>query len=179
MSPLTWLRLSVVLVTALVLQVALLDQVVVFGAHPDVMVLLPAAAGLAAGAQRGAVVGFAAGLVADLAVQLPYGISALAFVLVGFGAGLFSAVPLGRDLPGAEVLSCALLGTIAAITYGIVATLVGQPAIFTAGSLVTFLVVAAGALVFAAPVLGALRWCFAEAGPGGAYSMPSGGSALG
>ena len=85
---LNWSRLAAVIVFGLVIQVALLNQIVVWGAHPDLLVLFPVAAGLVQGPQRGAIVGFIAGLAADLVVQLPFGLSPLTFVLAGFAAGL-------------------------------------------------------------------------------------------
>ena len=70
-----WARLVLVCVVGLLLQMAVLDQIQVFGAHPDVMVLLAAGAGLVSGPQRGAISGFVIGLFADFAVNTPYGLS--------------------------------------------------------------------------------------------------------
>ncbi len=88
MSGANWARLALVVAAGLILQVSVLDQITVLGAHPDVMILIAAAAGMAAGPQRGAIAGFVAGLAADLVINLPYGLSALTFVLLGFGTGL-------------------------------------------------------------------------------------------
>src|ERR1700722_17120255 len=81
-------RSTIVIAVALVVQHTLLDSVRVGGAHPDLMLLLPVAAGYAAGPDRGAVFGFISGLVADLFLPTPYGLSALVGCLLGYGTGL-------------------------------------------------------------------------------------------
>lgn len=93
-SPMTGgsrLRLGLIVVTILVVQLALLDGVSVYHAHPDALVLVAAAGGLVAGPHRGAMVGFVAGLASDLFLATPFGLSALAFTLVGFGVGVTRA----------------------------------------------------------------------------------------
>lgn len=179
MPPLTWARLALVLLVAWLIQVTLLNQVVLYGAHTDVLVLFPAAAGLLGGAQRGAVVGFVTGLLADLVVQLPYGLSPLCFVIAGFGAGLLVSVPLGRDFIGYETISCAVLGTATVVLYLVVAALIGQHGMLGSQSVRAIVVTGLGALLFGFPVLASIRWCFAGAGRAGSLSVPSGGSALG
>ena len=52
------------------------------------MLLLPIAAGYAAGPDRGAVFGFFAGLVADLFLPTPFGLSALVGCLLGYATGI-------------------------------------------------------------------------------------------
>lgn len=91
MTGMARLRLGLVLVSVLVVQLSLLDGLSIFGAHPDALLLVAAGGGLAGGPQRGAVVGFAAGLASDLFLTTPFGLSALAFTLVGFGVGLARA----------------------------------------------------------------------------------------
>ena len=79
----TWPGATIVIVVVLVVQHTLLDAVRVDGAHPDVMLLLPMAAGYAAGPDRGAVFGFVAGLLADLFLPTTFGLSALVGCLLG------------------------------------------------------------------------------------------------
>jgi rod shape-determining protein MreD len=80
-------RLPVVVFLVLTVQTSLLQGFHIANVHPDAMLLLAIAAGLARGPETGAVVGFCAGLIADLFVQTPLGLSALSFSLVGFSVG--------------------------------------------------------------------------------------------
>lgn len=179
MNAVTWARFALVVLVALVLQVGVLDEVVVLGAHPDVMVLLPIAAGLVAGPSRGAAVGFVTGLVADLVVQLPFGLSALAFVLVGFVAGLLAALPFGRDMPGTAATTLATLGAFGTALYALIGAIVGQPGMLSTQSVRAIVVVLLGGLVLALPVMRAMRWTFDPASGASGFTVPSGGSALG
>jgi rod shape-determining protein MreD len=174
-----WIRLAAVAVLALVLQVAFFDQIVAFGAHPDLLVILPVAAGLAQGPQRGAIVGFVAGVAADLVVQLPFGLSCLTFVLAGFAAGLVARATTGSDRGVADVVRCASLAVATAALYVLIGTAIGQHGLLTIQTAGALAVTAVGALLLSAPVLALMRWCFLGARRGGWTTMPSGGSALG
>ncbi len=66
MTPRHAFRVVVTVFCAVTLQGTVLLDVRIGGVHPDVMVLLPVAAGLAGGPAQGATVGFWTGLVADL-----------------------------------------------------------------------------------------------------------------
>jgi rod shape-determining protein MreD len=166
-------------VLALVIQVAVLDQIVAWGAHPDLLVIFPAAAGLLQGPQRGAIVGFVAGVAADLVVQLPFGLSPLTFVLAGFAAGLVTRAAAGSDGGVADVLRCALLAVATVLLYVLLGSAIGQPGLLTIQTARALGVIAVGALLLSAPVLSVMRWCFLGTRRGGWASMPSGGSALG
>jgi rod shape-determining protein MreD len=83
------LRLALVLILALAVQTSVLVRFRPAGVVPDAMILLGVGAGLAAGPARGAMTGFLAGMSIDLFLQTPVGLSALAFSLVGYAAGLF------------------------------------------------------------------------------------------
>jgi len=177
MSLPSWMRLGAVVLAALLVQVCVLDQIVVFGAHPDAMVLLAAAAGILGGPVRGAIVGFGAGLAADLAVRLPYGLSALTFTLVGFGAAYLATAAAGRDLPGSRIVLVVTVAVGGTLLYGLIGAVLGQPGMVSSalgGALVT---VGLGAVVLGPVALVALRWVLApSAGPAG-LSVPHGGSA--
>jgi rod shape-determining protein MreD len=174
-----WVRLAAVATFALVVQVAFLDQIVAWGAHPDVLVILPAAAGLLQGPQRGAIVGFVAGVAADLVVQLPFGLSPLTFVLAGFAAGLIARSTSSSDGGVADVVRCALLAVATVALYALLGTAIGQPGLLTLQTARALGVIAVGAVLLSAPVLSTVRWCFLGTRRGGWASMPSGGSALG
>ncbi len=81
----------VVFVT-LTLQTTLIAQLDFFGAQADIMMLLPIAAGINGGRDRGAIVGFIAGLSLDLVVHgTPTGFFALGYTLVGYLVGMAQA----------------------------------------------------------------------------------------
>ena len=67
----TILRTGVVLVTALLLQVAVIPWVTIIGVQVDLLLLVTLAAGLSGGPERGARVGFVAGILWDLVVAGP------------------------------------------------------------------------------------------------------------
>lgn len=90
------LRLALVVVLGLLLQHVVLSGARVYGAEPDVMVLLVVAAGLAGGPERGAIVGFVVGIATDLFLVTPFGLSALAGTVTGFATGAIAAsIPEG------------------------------------------------------------------------------------
>lgn len=80
-------RLFMVVVLALVIQYTLGVDIRIAGAHPDLMLLLPIAAGLVGGPEIGAGVGFVAGIATDLLLPTPFGLSALVYCMVGFAVG--------------------------------------------------------------------------------------------
>ncbi|MGH9103257.1 MAG: rod shape-determining protein MreD [Acidimicrobiales bacterium] len=116
------MRLPLVVAVAVVLQGTLAASISIDGVHPDLMLAVVVAAGFVSGPSRAALVGFCVGLVADLFLDTPFGLSALADVLVGYGVGVvFSGVtevsamliPLAGALAsGAGVALYAVLGDI-------------------------------------------------------------------
>ncbi len=80
-------RVPFAIVLVLLLQSSLLSEMRLGVVRPDAMILLPIAAGLLGGSERGAVVGFFAGMISDLFLQTPMGLSALTYSVVGFGVG--------------------------------------------------------------------------------------------
>jgi rod shape-determining protein MreD len=80
-------RVPLAMVLVYLLQSSLLAEMKLGVVRPDAMVLLPIAAGMLGGSERGAVVGFFAGMLTDLFLQTPMGLSALTYSVVGFGVG--------------------------------------------------------------------------------------------
>jgi len=150
-------RSTLVIVVALVVQHALLDGVRVGGAHPDVMLLLPIAAGYAAGPERGAVFGFVAGLVADLFLPTTYGLSALVGSLLGFGTGLATQglVRSSWWLPPvvAATATAAGLGG-----YAILGAVLGDPGMVRSYLAPALVVATPAAAVLALPVVRFVSW---------------------
>jgi rod shape-determining protein MreD len=118
-------RVSLVLVLALTIQLAVAARLEVLGVQGDLMLLVAVAAGLTAGADRGAAVGFAAGLSFDLLVQSPFGLSALTYTLVAYMAGSLQDSVL-RSAWWIPVVTAAVASAIGVILYGVFGTVVGE-----------------------------------------------------
>jgi rod shape-determining protein MreD len=161
-----WRSLLVIGLAAVLLQEAVAQQIVLAGAHPDLFLLLAAAAGVAGGAQRGAVVGFLLGLVADLFVAMPYGLSALCFVFVAFSTGLVSGAFGDRTPRTLIVLTIFLAGAGGTLLYVLLAVVLGQPHVPRGQLTDVVAVVSLANAVLALPAVAAMRWALREPGKG-------------
>ncbi len=176
---LTWLKVAIVLGLSLVLQDVLLNQIVILGAHPDLMIALPVSVAIVAGAEIGAVIGFLAGGAADLLVSTPFGLSAFVFALVGYLVGAFVNSPLGHDFYNARLSGTGLGALFGTFCFALTAALVGQPGILTAHLLSVMVVVGVSAFVFAPGLFMVWRWALSGLRTlGFGPRMPSSGSAL-
>jgi rod shape-determining protein MreD len=81
------LRLALLGFLAVVVQIAAVSQLTVFGVTVDLLPVLVACVGLLVGSLPGAVFGFAVGLFADLALVRTLGVTSLLFIAIGYGAG--------------------------------------------------------------------------------------------
>lgn len=106
-------RAGAVLLAALVFQAAFVAEIELFGAHGEVLLLVPIVAGLTSGPERGAMAGFVAGLALDLLVLTPFGLTALTYCLVGYGIGAMQSGVLRSSwwLPVATALVGSAVGT--------------------------------------------------------------------
>jgi rod shape-determining protein MreD len=80
------LRLIALGFVAVVVQIAAVSQITVFGVSADLSPLLVASVGLLAGSLPGAVFGFAVGLLVDLALVQTLGVTSLLFIAIGYWA---------------------------------------------------------------------------------------------
>jgi rod shape-determining protein MreD len=177
-NALSWGRFALVALVALVVQVAILDQIELIGAHPDVMIVLVGAAGAIGGPVRGAMLGFVLGLVADLVLPTPYGLSSLTFVLVGFAAGLVRSLPGDRDGRSAQAVTTVAAAALGTMLYAAIGELVGQSGMLSREAVFAMLIVTLGAIVIAVPADAAIRWVLSGADRAvSGHSMPAGGSA--
>lgn len=119
-----WLLVPLSLVFAVALQSALFSDLTLFGARPELALLVALAVAFDEGPEWGAVAGFVAGLLIDLIGVLPLGLSALSFTIVCYVAGF-----VGRNRFDHQIQLIGLAGaaTIAAqLIVLALALLIGQ-----------------------------------------------------
>jgi rod shape-determining protein MreD len=124
------LRLFLVVVLVLVVQYTFALDVRIGGAHPDLMLLLPIAAGVVGGPEAGAGVGFVAGMATDLFLPTPFGLSALVYCIIGFAVGSVMAVSTDTRRDGLWWLApvVALAASAAGVMlYAVLGAVLGQP----------------------------------------------------
>ncbi|MGC8462807.1 MAG: hypothetical protein ACP5P9_03960 [Acidimicrobiales bacterium] len=162
MTPRHAFRVVLVVFLAVTVQGTIVLDLRIGGVHPDVMVLLPLAAGVAGGPAQGATVGFWTGLVADLFLPTPFGLSALVGTLIGFAAGATTAA-LDRTVWWVPPLA-ALVGSAAyELAYPLLGAVLGQPQMLhvpLAGIVVLVGVVNAA---LAIPAVRVVAWALPEA----------------
>jgi rod shape-determining protein MreD len=81
------LRIAIVGFFAVVIQVAMVSQISLFGVTADVTPLVVMSIGLLAGSMAGAIAGFAIGLFVDLVMFQTVGVTSLLFITVGYWSG--------------------------------------------------------------------------------------------
>jgi rod shape-determining protein MreD len=119
------LLLTVVVVTALLLQTTVFADVKLLGARPELMYLLTIVFASLEGPGSGAVTGFAGGMAQDFFMNEPKGITALTLTLVGYAVGLLRTYVVSPSplLPVILVTG----GTFAGVLFNrLVAFLLGQ-----------------------------------------------------
>lgn len=149
-------RTSLLLVVAVTVQLSVASRIEVFGVQGDLMLLIAAMAGLAAGPDRGAVVAFATGIAFDLVLQSPFGLSALVYVIVAYVVGSLQDTVLRAAwwIPSATAAIGSLFGV---ILYGVFGTILGRDLVDPALLRIAAVVAVLNAL--AAPlVLPVVRW---------------------
>lgn len=125
MTPARFLLGAASVLTALLLQTAVLSRLPLPGAAPDLLLVLVVAFALVEGPGSGMATGFVAGLLADLGADHELGRLALAYVVVGYLAGTASDEPDRSILqPFAVVAVC---GTAALLVFSVEGILLGDP----------------------------------------------------
>jgi rod shape-determining protein MreD len=118
------LRAAILGVAIVIVQVAAVSQIVLFGTSADLLPLVVAAVGLLCGSLPGATFGFAVGLLVDAALVQTMGLTSLVFIAAGYGAGRLREL---RD-PQAVVIPMVVGGAATAITtfgYGLMNFMLG------------------------------------------------------
>jgi rod shape-determining protein MreD len=163
------LKVPLVVIVALVLQASLLADLRVLDVSAELMMLLPICAGVLAGPDRGAAVGFVAGVALDLLLSTPFGMSALAYTLIGYLAGLVQGTIL-RAAWWIPVLVAAGASAAGVLVYVLVASGVGQSGLVN-GRLWTIMgVVTLFNGVLSAAALPVLRWALSSGGSRRAFA---------
>jgi rod shape-determining protein MreD len=156
----TVVRWSLVLFTALLLQASLVSHLVIADARGDVLLLLPVAAGIVGGADRGALVGFATGLAYDTLVLTPFGLTALAFCLTGYAVGALQGGVL-RTSRWVPLLGAAWGSAIGIMLFAVVGEMVGQDDLLSTHLVRVVAVVTLVNVVLVLPTLRVVRWAWA------------------
>lgn len=157
----TAVRVSLVIVLALILQTSLVSDLRLFGATGDIMLLLGIAAGIAGGPERGAIVGFAAGLAFDLLLQTPFGLSSLAYCLTGYAVGTMqtSVLRLTWWIPVGFAIAASAVGI---VLYSVVGEVVGLDGLLDGHLLAIVFVVALLNALCSVPAVRLLRWAMQD-----------------
>lgn len=116
-TPRILLRLVAIVFLTVLLQLAFFSGIPLLGSVPNVVPVVIVALGLLGGAVTGAVSGFAAGILVDVMLGGTLGVSSLALMAAGYGAGRWRE---GYDIVSSLVpplLTGALCG-VAALAYG-------------------------------------------------------------
>ena len=122
------IRIALLALIVVLVQIAAIAQISVFGATPDIVPLVVASVGLLAGPVPGALAGFGAGLLVDVALIQTLGVSSLVYVIVGHFAGRLRETvrdPQAFLLP----LAAGALGTLVAlVVFSVIQFLLGVEA---------------------------------------------------
>jgi len=112
---------------AVLVQIALVSQIRILGVSCDLSPLVIAGAGFLTGAIPGAVFGFCVGIFVDLAFGQTIGLSALLYLLCGYGAGRVRELR-APEAPVTPLVLGAAATAFAAISYPVVEFLLGVDA---------------------------------------------------
>lgn len=144
--------LTLVLLTAALLQTAVFPHLTIAGFRPDLLLLVAIAFGFREGVASGLRVGFAAGLLADLLVnQTAVGLQALVFLAVGYTVGVARPY-LAPESVSAPLVVAFVAGLVGTGGYGLLARLLGDAA-FTADRVLQAAVLVALYNTILAPVV--------------------------
>jgi rod shape-determining protein MreD len=154
-------RVTIVVLSAAVLQVGLFSQLPIFGVKGILLLCLAVVSGTTLGPERGAIIGFMCGLMMDLLTVTPLGLCCMVFTVVGFAGGRYQlSVTRTSTL---RVMVTAFVGSVAALVLLVlVGYVLGQRNMLT-GHLPAILVVVSAINALLAPLAArVLRWAWDE-----------------
>lgn len=151
-----YLRLALVIISAVVLQTTLFTHLRIDGVAPDVGLVATLAVGYEDGPEMGAWFGFVMGLAIDCFLTTPLGLSALSFALTGYAVGVFQSQMVRTTHRAAPVIGFfgGLFGGLVFVTVG---ALVGQSGFLSLDSLKTILIAAVYDAVIAIAIFPVVR----------------------
>ena len=135
-------RLGLLLVVLVVLQTSVMPHLRIFGVVPDLGLVAAVALAVTYGPELGATFGFAAGLATDLFLQTPLGLSAFAYGITAFLAGILQS-RLARPAWWVRPAIAAAAGVFAGLVFVGLGALVGQEQLWALRSIRTILLSAA------------------------------------
>jgi len=150
-------RSLLVVAAALLAQMTVVLDVRVSGVSPEIMYLMPIAAGIVGGPIDGAVVGFVAGIAVDLLSPTPLGLTALVGTLVGFGVGAVSRGTV-REVRGLPTLVALGASVVAVMLYAVLGAVLGEPQFLHVDLAAVLAVVSIANAVLAGPAVRLMRW---------------------
>ena len=148
--------LGVVVVTLLV-QTCIAQKLTIGGAHPNVLLLLPIAAGMVGGAEEGAVFGFASGLAADLVLPTPLGLWALVSCVIGTAVGVTTG-SIVRQVWWFRPLIALLASAVAVLLYAVLGAILGQEQFLHTNLAAIVAVISVVNALLAVPAFRLIRW---------------------
>jgi rod shape-determining protein MreD len=166
-------RVVLVVFSFLVVQQTLMLDIRIGGVHPDIMVLLPMAAGLVGGPGRGATMGFGSGLVADCLLPTPFGLSAFVGTLIGYGVGL-ATVAVDRSSWWLPTVAALVSSLVYEVVYALLGSILGQPQMIHVALANTAILVAVFNAVLAVPAVRLVAWALPKVSTEGMPTSPSG-----
>ena len=156
------LKACLVVFVVLLVQSTLGLDLSIFSAHPDLLLLLPIAAGIAGDAEEGAVMGFVAGFAADLLLPTPFGLSALVYCLVGFAVG-YTTGSIVREVWWFTPVVALAASAVAVMLYAVLGAVLGQEQFLTVDLAAVVGVVAVFNAILALPAVRVVRWALPSA----------------
>lgn len=162
-------RIAVALALTVVAHLTLLSRLRIDGIRPDALLLFSVIAGLLMGPERGAIVGFFAGVLADLFIQTPMGLSALAYSLIAFGVGSVQAGIL-RTTWWIPVVTAFAASGAGVVLFALLAAVVGHPELVSPRLVAIAACVAAMNAALAPAGMRLLTWAMRPAAPERAYA---------
>ncbi len=155
-----YLRVGLVVVVALVVQVELFSDTRIFGVMPELLLGTTIAAGWAAGPERGALVGFGAGILYDLYLPTPLGLTAIAYVLTGFGVGVVAVtVAVSGERIVRRLISFAAVAT-GMTLFVLIGVLLGQSNLYSDRFFFVVFVASLYTAIFTPLLHRAMQWAF-------------------
>lgn len=152
-----YFRLVLVGLVFLGLQTTLFNDLRPFGVSLEVMVLLAASSGLAAGSETGAIAGFTVGLLYDFVLTTPLGLCAAVFAIVGYSAGFVHSFVHAATW-WSRMLLAAGASAIGMILLPIAFTITGAEGILTVHILLVALVVSLFNAILSPPAAWVCKW---------------------